>query len=71
MAKMMTLQAAYLGGLECFYRHCIRYGTVLGYKDYMDSLGIEYREIRVIVQGCQATITKCQGEVVLCEYYQD
>ena len=69
MAKIMSLQAAYNGGLKRFTQHCLKYGTVTGYKDDIDAFGNETREISVIVQGCQATITKINGEIVQCSYY--
>lgn len=68
MAKMMTLQAAYNGGMDMFYKHCIRYGTVKCYHDYIDHTGKECRDVSVIIQGCNAVITKRLGEIIGVQY---
>ena len=69
MTKLMSIQAAFNGGLAAFYRHCIRYGTVTQYRDYLDESGAECRDVSVIIQGHFAVITKRRGEVVAAQYY--
>lgn len=68
MAKLLSLPAAYNQGMEAFSKHCLRYGSVLGYNDYIDENDKECRIISVMIQGCHAEITKRTGEVVACSY---
>lgn len=69
MSKLMSLPAAYNGGLDTFYKHCLRYGTVTGYHDYEDDTGAPCRDVSVIIQGCNAVITKRLGVVIAAQYY--
>lgn len=71
MAKLPSVAGAFAKGLEEFSKHCLRYGTVLKYYDYIDHKNKECRRIAVRIQGCFAEIVKCNGEVISAEYLTD
>ena len=68
MARLQSIATAFNAGMDHFYKHCIRYGTVQGYTDYIDRTNKECRVVTVIIQGMQASITKRNGEVISTEY---
>ncbi len=71
MAKLLSVAGAFAKGLEPFAKHCLRYGTVLKYDDYIDHTDKECRRIAVRIQGCFAEIVKRNGEVISAEYLSD
>lgn len=68
MSKLQSLPSAFNVSLEHFAKHCLRYGSVTGYDDYIDHNNKECRVVSVIVQGCNAVITKRTGEVISAEF---